>query len=97
MRFFAPSSEGESRGIGSFGRWRNSTILRASRVSRTMPLRRTESNGAVTGVYHHAQSAASNTNDDAGQAVVTGPTRAGDFALTPGVVGAAGPEFGTDR
>jgi len=55
-------------------------------------------NGAVTGVFPHAQSAANKPDgDDAEQAIVTGPTRAGDFALTPGVVGAAGPEFGTDR
>lgn len=63
-----------------------------------MPLRRTESNGAVTGVQTHAQSAADNFDgDDAGQAIVTGPMGAGAFALTLGVVGAAGPESGTDQ
>jgi hypothetical protein len=56
------------------------------------------SNGAMTGVAKHAQSAADKTEfDDAGQAIVTAPTRGGDFTLTLGVVGGAGPEFGAER
>lgn len=97
MRSSDHLSEEESHGIGFSGRWRNSTILRASRVPRAMPLRRTESNGAMTGVCNHAQSAADKfDDDDAGQAIVTGPTGADDFGLTPGVVGATGPESGTE-
>jgi len=63
-----------------------------------MDLRQVAQNGAMTGVLEHAQSAADKPNcDDAGQAIVIGSTGAGDFALTLGVVGAAGPESGTDQ
>lgn len=55
-----------------------------------MQLTSEESNGAVTEMVAHLQSAADDIKDDAEQAVVTGSTRAGDFAVSP--VGVVGPQ-----
>ena len=57
----------------------------------TLPIE--ASNDAVTGMFHHPQSAANNTIDDAGRALVTGSTGAGDLHFSP-VVGDAGPTSG---
>ncbi|MFC7316136.1 hypothetical protein [Halomarina halobia] len=51
-----------------------------------MQLEAEVSNDAVTGMFAHPQSVATNTNDDAEQAIVTGSTRAGALAFPLGVV-----------